>query len=134
LEIAMREILFKAKRKSDGEWVEGHFYTDQKFIFGESCSDVAYIRDDIHDDHVVFENTLCQYTGIEDINGNKIFEGDIIDIWFYDEPESPQRLTVYNFNEIYGDFGDFTHWTINYALQSDYNCKIIGNIHDNLDI
>ena len=56
----MREILFKAKRKDDGEWVEGDFqhtkYDDVIWIAdvrGEKC----YRCD---------SGTLCQYTGLHD--------------------------------------------------------------------
>lgn len=55
-----REILFKAKRKDDGEWVEGDFqhtkYDDVIWIAdvrGEKC----YRCD---------SGTLCQYTGLHD--------------------------------------------------------------------
>lgn len=56
----IREILFKAKRKDDGEWVEGDFqhtkYDDVIWIAdvrGEKC----YRCD---------SGTLCQYTGLHD--------------------------------------------------------------------
>ena len=63
-----REILFKAKTKATKEWTYGHFAKqyDVPQIYtgnGHEC---------------VYEDTLCQYTGLTDKNGIKIFDGDVL--------------------------------------------------------
>ena len=83
----MREILFKAKRIDNGEWVEGliwkkKYNTDKIFI---SCFPD---KDDNEEVFVVDPNTICQYTGLTDKNGNKIWENDILR-YSYDYPDSP---------------------------------------------
>lgn len=77
----MREILFKAKSTDNGEWVEGLLIImfGQHHIQKWRSENIAYSID---------PKTICQYTGLTDKNGKRIWENDILR-YSYEYPGSP---------------------------------------------
>lgn len=119
----MREIIFRGKRLNDGEWVEGNFV--------KGCiDDFAYIVEfgnkDLCRNYVeVIPETVGQYTGFDDKNGKKVFEGDILkaEIWWEQGgcyPHTETRFIEATFPNMYKNhFEKF---------------EVVGNIYDNPEL
>ena len=133
----MRDILFRGKRIDNGEWVEGipiQTHIGVFICFDENphyCSQYGYME--IDKIVMVNEATVCQYTGLTDKNGRKIFEGDIL-CNHYNElfPEDKTMSLI-----VWDGFG----WGIRYRdvvdKLDDFDCKngeVTGNIFDNADL
>jgi uncharacterized phage protein (TIGR01671 family) len=136
----MREILFRGKANSeirDGEWVYGSLLAESKNTFpiiAQSYdNDEDWLGIDLWD--TVEPETVGQYTGLTDKNGNKIFEGDIVDCW--SEGVNAQG-TVQQRRDglwiIYPAWQKHIMWGLCPDEYSNTTVEVIGNVHDNPEL
>lgn len=122
----MNRYTYKAKRKDNGEWVCGFLTFDNHN---------AYICTSLYGDkwEVCDLKTICQCTGLQDIEGNYIFEYDMLDglyeklyIGYCEECKQFQLKDIFE-NDCFACLGDI-HL---YEFVEDCNkFKIIGNKFD----
>lgn len=141
----MREILFRAKRIDNGEWVTGDLI-QTAFIKNETEENIPYILDvskadydcfeDLSEENGIFEvdqETICEYMGLTDKNGRKIFEGDILSgeryhDWGQGGEYLPDKCVI-RWNDKRAAFDPIYWWEVyNHDLK---NYEVIGNIFDN---
>lgn len=132
----MREILFRAKRLNDREWVEGYYYKAKYCRTDDELCDYITVPhpkeyNEPSSHYIVNPETIGQYTGLTDKNGKKIFEGDIVKSCEYDD--------IY-FIRYFGD-DNYPAFDcvpdVPYGLSclvNEEDCEIIGNIHDNPEL
>ena len=135
----MREIIFKAKRKDNGEWVEGYYVYCRKRHYILPVLNKAIGFDEREDEWVeVDPNTICQFTGLTDKNGKKIWENDIVrdktgDIFriYWSE-----QLLNYSAKCVKSTFSVFINqkWDLGTLLKSQIDVEVCGNIFDNQDL
>lgn len=131
----MREILFKAKRMDNGEWIQGYL-----FLFWGKSYILWGMVNDSPDMIEVIPDTICQYTGLTDKNGNKIWENDVC---YYDDMDvCVVRFGEYDNNTGHKHVGFYTAWRkYKYMFRSDIGfwvkereLEVIGNIFDNPEL
>ena len=121
----IENIKFKAKRLDNGEWVEGDL------IHSTSYVGISYPSDEFSDVpivHRVDPETVCQFTGLKDCEGNEIWEGDIVEreIWnkLYNGLTKVKGVIEYKGAEFFVAINSET-----YSLYSK-DIKVVGNKFD----
>ena len=140
----MREILFKAKRKDNGEWVEGYYRADPDLNMHFICGWDYYPSENGLErepfEYEIDSDTLCQYTGLTDKNGKKVWENDLLR-YSYDYPGSPwlkvkglsDKDIKYSIGAVF--WSDWRGaWAVCGRGTNRYRVEVIGNIFDNPEL
>lgn len=137
----MREILFRAKRNDNGEWIEG-CYSKYKW-----CNNIIYVitpeESEIDSGGTLYESyeinpeTLCQFTGKIDETGKKIYDKDIVG--FIDLTSTESGYSEHScVGEVLWDEEECCfHVTDRLSAESWEvlnECRVLGNTFDNKEI
>ena len=140
----MRTIKFRGKKISNSKWINGYYIVDP---MGKSQILHNFVF------HTVITETVGQFTGLTDLNGREIFEGDIVHIgprgqvWSVEYDESEARFIVFNqinsdrsielnFEDQIYSCGEKLVSPVKVQVTEDYSfgLAVIGNIHDNHEL
>lgn len=142
-----RHILFRAKRKDNGEWVYGYYATQSNHAcFQSELKYTSFIlKDEFMDwglgglaEYEVIPESVGQFTGLTDKKGKKIFEGDIVRYETIDRNgyDGIYKVVFEDRNGC-GYFGiaycDIETCCFCYSVPAS-QMEVIGNIYDNLEL
>lgn len=143
-----REILFKAKVKNwkqlpkEEWWVEGYYgikgkgtELEEHFIICSTFSPILSTYPFYFTDIQIDPETLCQYTGLTDKNGKKIWENDIVQAW--SEGSNAIGKVIRRVDGLYIMYPAYQKkefWGLYPNKNGKTTVEVIGNIFDNEEL
>ena len=130
----MREILFRARRRDHCGWCQGAYIN----VFEpEIVGNHGWLHVD--------PETVGQYTGMVDCNGQQIFEGDIVKGGnqyneFHLGTVTFGRYPSWGYGDSYNlgcfiEWADCAHWRKELAFWAEEReIEVIGNVHDTPEV
>ena len=152
----MNKYICKAKRKDNGEWIEGYL-----FRLKEEFAPMIMLKNKIGKAYEVIPETVGRCTGLKDKNGKLIFEGDVVKItdfqvglvtqecgafgvsivpridWDYLDSEIAEITGCDNMPYFCRNDNFISLWELMWNYNQEDFCgvvEVIGNIHDNPEL
>lgn len=144
----MREILFRGKRIDNGEWVESgsparigndgvhwEIYLGAGKAAEHDLDEHGNILASVTLEECLFykvdPSTVGQYTGLTDKNGNRIFEGDVVESADFTEEDG---YGVVEWDDGAWEVGNGEWCGTFHENYYGKEFEVIGNIHDNPEL
>lgn len=125
----MRKILFRGKRADNSKWVYGYYVFDpqeeihQIYSINHHATGVDFLVP-----FGVNKETVGQYTGLKDKNGERVFEGDIIKL------HNDNYYVYFSDTTLGFDWCNISGSREEPFVDDYYLGEIIGNIYDNPEL
>lgn len=119
-----REILFKAKRRDNNEWIVGYYCK-----YGDNHCIIEPTEFGLAKGVGIIPETLCEFTGLYDKNGKRIWENDIVTAHFKSNRTKQTFRVIYDCGMFLFDNGcvKVNSWDI-------FSLKVVGNSIDNPEL
>lgn len=147
----MREILFKAKRIDNGEWVKGGIWT--AIHYNDNARETAIVLNGLSRT-IVDTETLCEFSSIYDKNFKMVCENDICIVHcFYEDHDTISLGAFENETEFKGLIvleklgwavkvlednkifkNDYTYYLSEILEDPEIELEVIGNKFDNPEL
>lgn len=131
--------LFRGKRTDNGKWIQGYLYGiwERRYILWGMTNDIPDMTE-------IDPSTVCQCTGVEDKNGELIWENDVVKDLFSDT-YAPIRYGGYQncFDSAKAEhIGFYVDWSGKYTKNRKdlgywthmVDAEVIGNAFDNPEL
>ena len=132
--------LSKAKRKDNGEWVQGvPFEIEGKTVIlindTENLLRTHYLEENMWTSEIyaieVDPSTICQCTGLKDKNGKLIWENDVVS---YCDCTKEDYVIAWEQNKACFEYQEYSCSMMNFDELSGCEVEVIGNIFDNPEL
>lgn len=118
--------LYKAKRKDNGEWVEGFLF------YNPTATHIAWYKTNgLPEVAQVDPDTVCEWTGLFDRCEERVFKGDIVECW--SEGVKARGTVTQRIDGlwiIYPAWQENKMWGLRPNECGVADVEAIGNIHD----
>lgn len=110
-------------RKDNGKWIEGYYQKRYDLLGNEEHLIFHADSYNVWEYAEIDPETVCQFTGLCDKNGKKIWENDILRFTQQDET----KIGVIKYNAPIFTYFGLMRWSL-------YKDEVIGNIFDNPEL